>query len=77
MAVRQVRRVVFSVNGRRVRTVDVAASTRTVSVAVPLRATGPRRQTVTARVTFRNGQAPRTLRVHVTRCAAVRPKFTG
>jgi hypothetical protein len=77
MAVRRVRRVVFSVNGRRVRTVDLGANARTVSVVVPLRATGPRRQTVTARVTFRSGTAARTLRVHVTRCAAVRPKFTG
>jgi hypothetical protein len=77
MAVRQVRRVVFRVNGRRVRTVNVAANTRTLSVALPLRASGPRRQTVTARVTFRNGTSPRTLRVRVTRCAAVRPRFTG
>jgi hypothetical protein len=77
MAVRQVRRVVFSVNGRRVRTVDVGASTRTVSVVLPLRASGARRQTVTARVTFRTGSSARTLRVHVTRCAAVRPQFTG
>src|SRR3954447_19252450 len=77
MRVLRVRRVVFSVNGRRVRTVDVAANARTVSVALPLRASGPRRQTVTARVTFRNGQPARTLRVRVTRCAAVRPQFTG
>jgi hypothetical protein len=77
MSVRNVRRVVFSVNGRRVRAVDVAASARTVSVALPLRASGSRRQTVTARVTFRNGQAARTLRARVTRCAAVRPQFTG
>jgi hypothetical protein len=77
MSVRNVRRVVFSVNGRRVRTVNVAANARTVSVALPLRASGSRRQTVTARVTFRNGQAARTLRARVTRCAAVRPQFTG
>src|SRR4051794_7767837 len=77
MRVLRVRRVVFSVNGRRVRTVDVAANARTVSVALPLRASGSRRQTVTARVTFRNGQPARTLRVRVTRCAAVRPQFTG
>jgi hypothetical protein len=33
---------------------------------------------VIARVTFRNGQAARTLRVSVRRCAqAVRPQFTG
>jgi hypothetical protein len=77
MVVRQVRRVVFSVNGRRVRTMNVAANARTLSVALPLRASGPRRQTVTARVTFRNGSPARTLRVSVTRCAAVRPQFTG
>jgi hypothetical protein len=77
MAVANVRRVVFSIDGRRVRTVNVAASARRVSVALPLRASGPRRQTVTARVTFRNGTAARTLRVRVTRCAAVRPQFTG
>jgi hypothetical protein len=78
MAVLRVRRVTFSINGRRVRTVNVGANQRSLAVTVPLRRSGPSRQTVIARVTFRNGQAARTLRVSVRRCAqAVRPQFTG
>jgi len=78
MSVRNVRRVTLSINGRRVRTVNLAANARTLSVAVPLRSSGPRRQTVTARVTFTNGTPARTLRVSVVRCAqVVRPQFTG
>ncbi|MEA2167164.1 MAG: hypothetical protein QOF76_464, partial [Solirubrobacteraceae bacterium] len=77
--VRQARRIVFSVNGRRVRTVNVGASARAVVVTVPLRRTGSRNQTVTARVTFRNGAAARTLSARARRCAqsGVSPTFTG
>jgi hypothetical protein len=46
---------------------------------VPLRRRGPAVQTVRARVTFRNGAAPRTLTTNVRRCAPARvaPQFTG
>ena len=76
---RLIRQVTFSVNGRRVRTVSVRASQRTVRVSVPLSRGGAARQTVTVRVTFRNGAAPRTLTARATRCAqgAVSPQFTG
>ena len=76
---RLIRQVTFSVNGRRVRTVSVRSSQRTVRVSVPLSRGGAARQTVTVRVTFRNGAAPRTLTTRATRCAqgAVSPQFTG
>jgi hypothetical protein len=76
---RQIRQVTFSVNGHRVRTVRVRSSARRVTVAVPLSRGGAPRQTVTARVTFRNGAAARTLKTRATRCAqgAVSPQFTG
>ena len=76
---RLIRQVTFSVNGRRVRTVSVRASQRRVRVSVPLSRGGAARQTVTVRVTFRNGAAPRTLTARATRCAqgAVSPQFTG
>ena len=76
---RQIRRVTLIVNGRPVRTVAVRTGQRTVTVAVPLRRSGASRQTVQARVAFRNGAATRTLSAHATRCAqaAVRPQFTG
>jgi opacity protein-like surface antigen len=66
------RRVVFSVNGRRVATVVVPVGRRSVTVSLPVGA-------VTARVTFRNGASARTLRARTRRCAArtVRPQFTG
>jgi len=67
------------VNGRRVRTVAVRSGQTRVTVSVPLRRSGAARQTVTARVSFRNGAAARTLTAHARRCAAaaVRPQFTG
>jgi hypothetical protein len=75
---RQMRRVRFSVGGRVVRTVDVARRARFVRALVPLRRSGPARQRVRARVTFRNGAAARTLSVSVRRCAqAGVPQFTG
>jgi hypothetical protein len=76
---RLIRRVTFFVNGRRVRTVTVRSGQTRVSVSVPVRRSGAARQTVTARVTFRNGATSRTLTAHATRCAAgaVSPKFTG
>jgi hypothetical protein len=75
---RQMRRVRFSVNGRPVRTVNVARNALFVRALVPLRRSGPARQRVQARVTFRNGARARTLRVSVRRCAqAVVPQFTG
>jgi hypothetical protein len=66
------RRIVFSVNGRRVRTVNVRAGRRSVTVSLPVGA-------VRARVTFRNGARARTLRATPRRCnaGAVRPQFTG
>ncbi len=66
------RRIAFSVNGRRVATVVVPAGRRSVTVSLPVGA-------VSARVTFRNGAAARTLRARARRCAAraVRPQFTG
>jgi hypothetical protein len=75
---RLIRRVTFFVNGRRVRTVTVRAGQTRVTVSLRLRRSGASRQTVTARVTFRNGAASRTLTAHATRCApVVRPNFTG
>ena len=66
------RRIVFSVNGRRVATAVVPAGRRSVTVSLPVGA-------VAARVTFRNGAPARTLRARTRRCAArtVRPQFTG
>jgi hypothetical protein len=66
------RRIVFSVNGRRAATVVVPAGRRSVTVSLPIGA-------VSARVTFRNGASARTLRARTHRCAgrAVRPRFTG
>ena len=75
---RQMRRVRFSVNGRVVRTVNVARGALFVRALVPLRRSGPARQRVGARVTFRNGAPARTLSVSVRRCAqASVPQFTG
>jgi hypothetical protein len=76
---RQIRSVTFSVAGRRVRTVTVRAGQRSLTVNLPVRSFGARRQSVTARVTFRNGAAARTLTASATRCAqaAVQPQFTG
>jgi hypothetical protein len=76
---RLMRQVRFSVNGRRVRTVTAARGVRLVTALVPLRRTGPAVQTVRARVTFRNGAAPRTLTASVRRCTSARvaPQFTG
>jgi hypothetical protein len=66
------RRIVFSVNGRRVATVVIRAGRRSVAVSLPIGA-------VSARVTFRNGAPARTLHARTRRCAgrAVRPQFTG
>jgi hypothetical protein len=71
------RDVTLFVNGRRVRTVRIAAGTTRVRVSVPI--IRGRAQTVTARVRFRNGAAPRTLVHRAVRCAAaaVAPQFTG
>jgi hypothetical protein len=76
---RVLRRVTFFVNGRLVRSVTVPAGRRSITVPVPLRRSGAARQTITARVTFRNGARSRTLTAGATRCAqtAVRPQFTG
>jgi hypothetical protein len=76
---RVMRRVTFSVNGRRVRTVNVAPGALRVTALVPLRRSGAAVQRVLARVTFRNGARPRTLRATVRRCAqtGVAPQFTG
>jgi hypothetical protein len=75
---RQMRQVHFSVGGRAVRTVEVPRGALAVHALVPLRRSGPARQRVRARVTFRNGAPARTLTVGVRRCAqAVVPQFTG
>jgi hypothetical protein len=73
-----VRRIEFTVNGRRVRTVVARGAQRTFTVTLPLgRGTVQR---VAARVAFSNGAPARTLRTTVIRCAprrAVAPQFTG
>jgi hypothetical protein len=76
---RNIRRVTLFVAGRRVRTVTMPAGRRSITVSVPVRRFGARRQSVRARVTFRNGAAARTLTASATRCAqtAVSPQFTG
>ena len=73
------RRVRFSVKGRRPKTVNVAPGVRKVSALVALRRHGPAVQKVTTRITFRNGAPPRTLVAPARRCsrAAVLPQFTG
>jgi hypothetical protein len=73
------RQVTFFVNGHRVRRVNVRRGARFVVASVRLRRTGPARQRITARVTFRNGARSRTLTQRATRCAraVVRPQFTG
>ncbi len=76
---RNIRRVTFRVAGRVVRTVTMPAGRRTLSVNLPVRRFGARRQSVQARVTFRDGARARTLAASATRCAqgAVSPQFTG
>jgi hypothetical protein len=76
---RSMRQVTFFVNGHRVRRVNVRRGARFVVAPVRLRRTGPARQRITARVTFRNGARSRTLTQRATRCAraVVRPQFTG
>ena len=76
---RLMRRVSFLVNGRRVRTMSIRAGQRSLSASLPLRRSGPARQTVTARVTFRGGAPARTMIARATRCAQteVSPQFTG
>jgi hypothetical protein len=76
---RNVRRVTFYVAGRQVRTITMRAGQRSITVSLPVRRFGARRQAVRARVTFRNGAAPRNLTTNATRCAqgAVSPQFTG
>jgi hypothetical protein len=76
---RSIRRVTFLVGGRRVRTVTVPAGRRSITVSLPVRRFGARRQSVQARVTFRNGAAVRILTAPATRCAqaTVSPQFTG
>ena len=76
---RSIRQVTFFVNGRRARIVTVRAGTRRLTVSVPLSRSGATRQRISARVTFRNGAAARTLNTTARRCAqaAVQPQFTG
>jgi hypothetical protein len=78
VAGRRMRDVAFAINGRHVRTITVRAGQRSVKVSLPMR---NRRtsQVVTARVRFRNGARPRTLRARASRCgqAGVQPTFTG
>jgi hypothetical protein len=76
---RSIRQVTFFVNGRRARIVTVRAGARRLTVSVALSRGGAARQRITARVTFRNGAAARTLNTTARRCAqaAVQPQFTG
>jgi hypothetical protein len=76
---RAMRDVTFSIKGRRPVTRSVAPGRQIVTALVPLRRRGPARQTVRARVRFRNGAAPMTLTRLVARCAqaTARPPFTG
>jgi hypothetical protein len=73
------RRVRFSVKGRRARTVTVAPGARRVTALVALRRHGPAVQKVTTRITFSNGAPARTLVAAARRCAptVVAPKFAG
>jgi hypothetical protein len=71
-----VRRIEFTVNGRRVRTVIARGGQRSFSVRLPVGKGTVQR--VAARVVFANGARSRTLRTTVLRCApAVAPQFTG
>jgi hypothetical protein len=73
-----VRRIVFTVNGHRVKTVIARSGRRTFTVTLP--AARVTVQRVAARVTFANGARSRTLRTTVLRCAPRRvaqPQFTG
>jgi hypothetical protein len=73
------RRVSFSVKGRRARTVTVAPGARRITALVALRRHGPAVQKVTTRITFSNGAPARTLVAAARRCApaVVVPKFAG
>jgi hypothetical protein len=79
VAGRSMRRVAFSVNGRRSKTVSVRSGRRSISASLPLRRTGTPTQAITARVSFSNGARARTLTTRATRCAQaqVRPQFAG
>jgi len=71
-----VRRIEFTVNGRRVRTVFARGGQRSFTVRLPVGKGTVQR--VAARVVFANGARSRTLRTTVLRCApAVAPQFTG
>lgn len=73
------RRVSFSVKGRRARTVTVGPGARRITALVALRRHGPAVQKVTTRITFSNGAPARTLVAAARRCAptVVAPKFAG
>jgi hypothetical protein len=75
----QIRQVSFSVEGHHAKTVQVATGVNRITTSLPLRRHGPAVQTVTSRVSFRNGARSRTLRATARRCSAVsvRPQFTG
>ncbi len=70
-------RIVFAVDGRRVKTVAAAKGQRRYAATLPVGAGRVHR--VTARVSFSNGAPSRTLRTTVVRCAQqqVAPQFTG
>ena len=69
----------ISVSGRHARTVKVKPTARSVTTLVALRRNGPAVQTVTTRITFRNGANARRLISPARRCSqvAVAPQFTG
>jgi hypothetical protein len=79
VAGRLMSQVRISVNGRYARTVRVKPGARSVTALVPLRRSGPAVQTVTTRVSFTNGAAPRRMSSPARRCSgvAVIPQFTG
>jgi hypothetical protein len=69
----------ISVSGRHVRTVRVKPTARSITTLVALRRNGPAVQTVTTRITFRNGAQARRLISPARRCSqvSVAPQFTG
>jgi|1186.fasta_scaffold52350_1 hypothetical protein len=75
---RGMRDITLFVNGRRVKTVHVLSSSRTVRTRVPI-ARGGGVSVITARVRFRDGTPARRLTTRAKRCAAaqVKPSFTG
>jgi hypothetical protein len=79
VSARLMSRVRISVNGKLARTVNVRSGARSITTLVPLRRLGSSVQTVTTRISFRNGAPARRLSSPARRCSrvAVVPQFTG